>query len=682
MKKIFDKKRGKFVTLDESLKPFTEEKTKIPVTESLLNVVETLVEELGRDGNDGLPGRDGRDGVDGAPGRDGLDGKDGTLGKDGIDGKPGLSGKDGKDGRGIGSVVQLSPNTVQIKFTDNTLQEVSLPPGRDGRDVELRSTDTYLQWSYKGEDVWENLIELPKKNLMGLRGGGANYLKDIQDIKLTNLQNGQTLTYQASTKRWINSTGGGGSWGTITGTLSSQTDLQAALDNKISKDGTTSTTDLIPFAQGIGVYADSEWDGFDLTQVYKYGGVQVGSFSIGAFEGLLRGSSDANSTNGYNWTFIGGSALAFEAPGGYISLQGGNYVGGSDNRQPGIVRTGTSITGFAAINSITGGAIIQSTQDFAVDGNFYVVNAAIFAGGIGFNGRSCPTNYTSLGAGTTAQTFGLDRNSSGAGVNYTMQAGWAQSGATNANGGNARLAGGVVAGSGTSGAEIMAAGGGGSGTADLAPVTVANFQKTTCTFIAGYILTADTTTGLKLGSSTSTKLGAYGVTPVAQQGATIDLGVALSNFGIRAAGTAYPITTSGAVAFSGTFGSSGVSSFTNATDSTSNTTGSVKLSGGLGIVKSLFVGGDIACDVAGRGLQIKTGSNARAGNATLSGGSVTISNTSITANTILIPSPARGTLTNLGTLKETARSAGTSITIGSSNVLDSSTFDYVLIEPI
>lgn len=43
--------------------------------------------------------------------------------------------------------------------------------------------------------------------------------------------------------------------------------------------------------------------------------------------------------------------------------------------------------------------------------------------------------------------------------------------------------------------------------------------------------------------------GFLGSAAVVQQGATIDLGVVLSNFGFRAAGTAYPITTSGAVSF-------------------------------------------------------------------------------------------------------------------------------------
>lgn len=56
-----------------------------------------------------------------------------------------------------------------------------------------------------------------------------------------------------------------------------------------------------------------------------------------------------------------------------------------------------------------------------------------------------------------------------------------------------------------------------------------------------------TTSGSKLGTAANQKVSTYGATPVVQAVATTDLGVVLSNFGVRAAGTAYPITTSGAV---------------------------------------------------------------------------------------------------------------------------------------
>lgn len=71
-------------------------------------------------------------------------------------------------------------------------------------------------------------------------------------------------------------------------------------------------------------------------------------------------------------------------------------------------------------------------------------------------------------------------------------------------------------------------------------------------FSGGDIIT-DTTTGTKIGTATNQKLGFFNATPIVQVGATIDLGVALSNLGLRAAGTAYPITTSGAVTFTNAY---------------------------------------------------------------------------------------------------------------------------------
>ncbi len=78
---------------------------------------------------------------------------------------------------------------------------------------------------------------------------------------------------------------------------------------------------------------------------------------------------------------------------------------------------------------------------------------------------------------------------------------------------------------------------------------------------------------------------------------------------------------------------------------------------------------------------IKEGSNATLGIATLSSGSVVVSNTKVTANSRIFLTVDGGTLTNVGTPRVSTRSAGTSFTIVSSNVLDSSDVAWVIIEP-
>jgi hypothetical protein len=60
-------------------------------------------------------------------------------------------------------------------------------------------------------------------------------LNELHDVKITSVSNGQVLKYDSAQNLWVNATDSAGvAWGGITGTLSSQTDLQSALDGKYS----------------------------------------------------------------------------------------------------------------------------------------------------------------------------------------------------------------------------------------------------------------------------------------------------------------------------------------------------------------------------------------------------------------------------------------------------------------
>lgn len=88
--------------------------------------------------------------------------------------------------------------------------------------------------------------------------------------------------------------------------------------------------------------------------------------------------------------------------------------------------------------------------------------------------------------------------------------------------------------------------------------------------------------------------------------------------------------------------------------------------------------GNLVMLVAGRGLQLQSGTGARAGDATLVGGTVTVTNTTVTANTkvLLSRKTIGGTVGNLSyTL-----SAGASFTINSSSGTDTSTITFMLVE--
>ncbi len=96
---------------------------------------------------------------------------------------------------------------------------------------------------------------------------------------------------------------------------------------------------------------------------------------------------------------------------------------------------------------------------------------------------------------------------------------------------------------------------------------------------------------------------------------------------------------------------------------------------------TLLVGGNLRLANAGNGLYIKTGTNATFGLATLVGGTVVVNTTKTTANSVIILTGQGGTITNLGTYNITARVVGTSFTITSSNVLDTNTVGWIIIEP-
>jgi hypothetical protein len=65
-------------------------------------------------------------------------------------------------------------------------------------------------------------------------------ISELHDVKITGPTNGQVLKYDSTQSLWVNGTDVGGvAWGGITGTLSSQTDLQIQLDSKFNQSGGT-----------------------------------------------------------------------------------------------------------------------------------------------------------------------------------------------------------------------------------------------------------------------------------------------------------------------------------------------------------------------------------------------------------------------------------------------------------
>lgn len=91
--------------------------------------------------------------------------------------------------------------------------------------------------------------------------------------------------------------------------------------------------------------------------------------------------------------------------------------------------------------------------------------------------------------------------------------------------------------------------------------------------------------------------------------------------------------------------------------------------------------GNISLTVAGNGIYIKEGTNASSGLGTLVGGTITISTTKVTSNSRIILTGQGGNISNLGSYSVTSRTPGTSFVITSSNVLDTNTVSWLIIEP-
>lgn len=67
------------------------------------------------------------------------------------------------------------------------------------------------------------------------------------------------------------------------------------------------------------------------------------------------------------------------------------------------------------------------------------------------------------------------------------------------------------------------------------------------------------------------------------------------------------------------------------------------------------------------------------GTGTLSSGAATVANTSVTANSKIYLTDTTNSITNLGAISVATQTAGTGFTVKSSNVLDTSTFNYMII---
>lgn len=89
--------------------------------------------------------------------------------------------------------------------------------------------------------------------------------------------------------------------------------------------------------------------------------------------------------------------------------------------------------------------------------------------------------------------------------------------------------------------------------------------------------------------------------------------------------------------------------------------------------------GDIGLGTLGKKLRYKIGANGAAGSSTLVGGTKTITTTAATTSSLIFIQDTGSSLTNVGVLQVTKASG--SFTVTSGNILDTSSFDWFIVEP-
>lgn len=206
---------------------------------------------------------------------------------------------------------------------------------------------------------------------------------------------------------------------------------------------------------GVSVYGDSN---SSAKGPFYISGTASGLYGVG-----FNLDSSAQS-NGKNYSIMSGAGSSY-LPGGfaiYSSTDNAYRFSISSTGNVGIGSIGGSGQSAGSLLSVKGGASVGSSYFL----NTAPTNGLIVEGNVGI-GTTSPTNLLSLG-GNSNRIFWMERHTTAntAGNTLTITAGGATSGATDKNGGNLILQGGLSTGTGESGVVLYGCVAGASGTTD------------------------------------------------------------------------------------------------------------------------------------------------------------------------------------------------------------------------
>jgi len=210
--------------------------------------------DTGPAGRDGAPGPRGETGPQGSRGEQGAKGDRGPVGPTGPEGKEGKSGEQGP-------IPKHKWNGTKLSFQSGVSPDGEI---QYGKEVDLQG----------------------RPGPSGTFGGGGSIissLRQLRDTDVGSVTDGQALVYNGTTGRWEPGTVATSTdWGDIGGTLSNQTDLQNALNDKqddldvpsqAEAEAGTATTERVWTAQRVRQAIEEVHDGFVLTAA-GFGGSQ------------------------------------------------------------------------------------------------------------------------------------------------------------------------------------------------------------------------------------------------------------------------------------------------------------------------------------------------------------------------------------------------------------------------
>lgn len=399
-----------------------------------------------------------------------------------------------------------------------------------------------------------------------------------------------------------------------------------------------------------------------------------GAISVTGGTAAVSGAGGNASLNGAS-----GGATGAGGAGGSVTIQGG--IANGDNTQNnsggsvtinGNTSKGSATGGTVTINSGTGG--VGTSTAGATGGTTNVNGGTGGAGSATSGGGGGATLKAGSGGGGVAGGVGGQVSVTG-GTGGTGSSTGGNGGAVQISGGsagsNASASGGAITLSGAGGSSTGAGGAGGSITVSSGAAGGDNTQNNNGGSITMSIgASKGSANGAAFTQTAGT--GGLGTSTVGANGGNFAINAGAGGLGSATGGTGgNVVVTSGAGGASASPGTAGIIQFfVGATEHLRvNTT------------QILVTSADVVVNTAGNGLQVKSGSNAKIGTATLAAGSVTVANTSVTSNSrIFVTSNTDGGTP--GWLRVSAKTNGTSFVITSSSATDTSTVAWLIVESL